>query len=160
MARTPYKPTKSHIDTVRALKEKGATDKACADALGISINTFKRNKKGFFDTAIKEADNNRRSRLLALAEDTLEKEIKGYWIEEETTTTKTVGDQEFTETKIQKRWMRPNTPMNIMTLVNCSDDKSEIDWQPANKVENTIINSTTSDEAPAINWTKKNDDNS
>ena len=158
--RKPYKPTEADIETVRALKETGASDKACYEAIGVSNYTWNKYKNSLFSLPIKEAQKTvakreitKRERLLALAEQTLEKEIKGYWIEEETTTTKTIGGEEYVETKVQKKWMRPNTPMNIMTLVNSSDTKSEIDWQPANKVENTIINNN---DLPSIKleWTE------
>lgn len=133
--RKPYTPTPEHIETVRALKEKGASDRVCAEAIGVSAFTFKKYKKTFFTQPIKNGLEDRRKKLLAIAEDTLEKEIKGYWIEEETTTTRTIGDTETVETKIQRKWMRPSTPMNIMTLINCSTETDEINWQPTNKAE-------------------------
>ena len=146
--RKPYKPTKKHIETVRALKEKGATDKACAEAIGISAATFKNKKKTFFTSPIKKAEENRIKTHLELAQDALALRLQQRTVTETTTVTRSSEQGEYSETKIQEKVIQPSDTLIMFTLVN----KSEGEWQSINKVENTV-NNTNNIPTIQLEWT-------
>ena len=148
--RKPYKPTEADIETVRALKETGASDKACAKALDISPNTFGRCKKVFFESPIKKAQETRAKTHLELAQDALALRLQQRVVTEKTTVTKTIGDQQFEEIKEVEKVIQPSDTLVMFTLVNRSDGE----WKSINKVENTINNHST-EEKPTIQFTKK-----
>ena len=158
MARKPYKPTKKHIETVRALKEKGATDKVCYEAIGISNHTWKKYKKDFFSIAIKKGDEKRVEDACEKYENSMDKQIEGYLappeIDYEYGGKGEDGEDIWIPVRMRQRYIAPNPMLTIFGLVNLSDGK----YKSTNKVENTIISNTT-DETPAINWTKKKNDN-
>lgn len=136
--RKPYKPTQKDIDTVRQMKEKGASDKACSDAIGVSRFTFNKYKNQIFLQPIKEAAENRQNKLMEIFEDALPKQLTGYYVTEEIERINPVtGKFELAERK--KKWMAPNATLMMYTSAN----KSNGEWQSINKVEQTTeINNT------------------
>ena len=132
MPRQAYKPTQKHIETVRALKEKGASDIECAKALGISRNTFGKHKKVLFGQVIKEADEARQKSLMEVFEDSLPKQLTGYYVTEEIERLNPdTGELELFERK--KKWMAPNATLMMYTSANRSDDWKSIN--SANSVD-------------------------
>jgi hypothetical protein len=153
MARKPYKPTDKHIETVRALKEKGASDKACAEAIGINPKTFSRYKKSVFTSPIKKGNEDRTNAHLQLAQDALALRLQQRTVKELTTINKTIGGEDYTETKEVEKVIQPSDTLIMFTLVNRSDG----DWKSINKVETTINNNP--EESPIVNFTKPKNDN-
>jgi hypothetical protein len=149
MARKPYKPTKKHIETVRALKKKGATDKACAEAIGITPRTFRNYKNSFFSSPIKKGNEDRIKTHLELAQDALALRLQQRTVQEKTTITRSNENGTFQEEKIQEKVIQPSDTLIMFTLVN----KSEGEYQSINKVDNTIINNNNEGPALKLEWT-------
>ena len=153
MARKPYKPTKKHIETVRALKEKGATDKACYEAIGVSAHTWKKYQKVFFATPIKEGDEKRQETALEIYENSMDKQITGFMAPPEIDYEYKFNEQtekyDWVPVRKRERYIPPNATLTMFGLANVSEGK----YQSINKVENTVVNNNTN-ELPEINWTK------
>jgi hypothetical protein len=131
MARKPYKPTDKHIETVRALKEKGATDAQCADAIGIGLRTFQKHKNAVFAHSIKKGNEDRINTHLELAQDALALRLQQRTVKELTTINKTIGGEDYTETKEVEKTIQPSDTLIMFTLVNRSDGE----WKSINKAD-------------------------
>lgn len=145
--RKPYKPTAKHIETVQKMKEKGATDKECAIAIGLGYSTFRLHKNSFFSTAIKKGNEARQQTHLETFEDNLPKQLTGYYVTEEVERVNPItGKFELAEKR--KKWVSPNSTLMMFTAVNMSDGK----WQSINKIEQRV----NVDATPKIDiqWTK------
>jgi len=136
--RKPYKPTKKHIETVQKLKEQGATDKDCYNAIGISDYTWKKYKKTFFSCPIKKGNEIRQQTHLEIFEDNLPKQLTGYFVEEVINRVNpTTGVFELYEKK--KKWIAPNATLMMFTAVNAQNAiNGKIPWQSINKVEQKV----------------------
>ena len=150
--RKPYTPTDKHIETVQKMKEKGATDKECAKAIGISERSFKKYKKALFAPAIKKGNEERQQTLLEMAEDNLPKQLTGYYVEEEIERVNPLtGKFELYEKK--KKWIAPNATLLMFTTVNAQNAvNGKIPWQSINKVEQKV--EIENSPKVQIEWTK------
>jgi hypothetical protein len=131
--RKAYEPTDKDIETVQKMKEKGATDAACAKAINISVRTFQKHKKAVFAETIKRGQEIRTNNLLSIYEDNLPKQLSGYYVEEEVERINPVSG-EFELAERRKKWMPPNATLMMFTAVN----KSDGEWQSINKVEQKV----------------------
>ncbi len=130
-----YNPTKKDINTVMLLKEKGATDRACYDALGISRSTFNKYKKTHFNTSIKKGKQKRAENHYNLAVDALALRLQQRTVTEKTTVTRDFQGSEQVETKEVEKVIQPADTLIMFTLVN----KSSGEWQSINKVEQKTV---------------------
>ncbi|MEA1998025.1 MAG: hypothetical protein U9N61_01685 [Euryarchaeota archaeon] len=131
--RKPYKPTKKHIETVRKMKAKGASDKECATAIGIARNTFGLHKKVLFEQAIKKGSEERTKNHLELAKDALALRLQQRVVEEKTVINRKVMGSDQEEIKTVEKVVQPSDTLIMFTLVN----KSNGEWQSINKPNET-----------------------
>ena len=119
------------------MKQKGASDTACAKAIGISRNTFLRHKKVLFEQTIKDAESIRSEKLVSCYEDSMEMQIKGFYKDEidyDYIGLKEDGTEEWLPTRKKRKYYPPNATLTMFKSVNLSEGK----YQSINKVEQKI----------------------
>jgi len=155
--RKKYEPTGKDIEKVVELKSKGASDEVCSKAIGISRYTFNKYKNTHFLQPIKEAAEIRSEILVSCYEDSMEKQIKGFFEDEidyDYIGLNEDGTEEWLPTRKKRKYYPPNATLTMFKSVNLSNGK----YQSINKVEVTQENNTTN-ELPIINWTMPTDAN-
>jgi len=155
--RKKYEPTEKDIETVLKLKSKGASDTVCSDAIGVSRRTYAKFKVSHFAQPIKEAEEIRSEILVGCYEDSMEKQIKGFFEDEidyDYVGLNEDGTEEWLPTRKKRKYYPPNATLTMFKSVNLSNGK----YQSINKVEVTQENNTTN-ELPIINWTIPTDVN-
>ena len=132
--RKAYEPTEEHIKIVQDLKSKGASDKACYDAISIGKTLFQKFKKTHFGTSIKKGKEIRTQNHYDLAIDALALRLQQRTVKETTTTTRDYQGVEQVETKEVEKVIQPADTLIMFTLVNKGDGA----WQSINKTEQKV----------------------
>ncbi len=135
-----YEPTKEDIDVVRTLKEKGASDRECAEIMEISLSTFKR-RKNLLTQPIKEAQKTRVALSAEWYEDSLKRQVLGYHEEEIEFEYTGPNEPKWTPKVKKRKYYPPNATLTMFTAVNMSNRAGAEGhrYQSINKVENTTI---------------------
>jgi len=132
--RKAYEPTEKHIEIVQDLKSKGASDKACYDAISIGKTLFQKFKKTHFGTSIKKGKEIRAKNHYDLAVDAIALRLQQRTVKETTTINRVYQGEDQEETKTVEKVIQPADTLIMFTLVNKGDGA----WQSINKVEQKV----------------------
>lgn len=128
------------IDIENAVANGAQNNRQIADAIGVNYRTFhnwvyrkdtesQRKRREKVNNAIKRGLNRQRKNFRKVAENALLKSITGFYVEEEITEIKKVGDTETIQKKKIRKFVNPNVTAQIFALVNNSER-----WKSVNKV--------------------------
>ena len=165
MAREKWYPTNKELKLIEEMTKKGSSQKAIYTALGISQGLwykYKRERENeqnapSIKKTIEQGNEERAHNHLSLAQDALALRLQQRVVKETTTVSKTIGGEDYAETKEVEKVIQPSDTLIMFTLVN----RSEGEWQSINKVDTTVINNNDTPSVPvSITFTKpkvKND---